>query len=103
MKHIDSTDPRAYPSIDPKCASAKLDPLSAARLTLLAADFSHPSDAFHLAQGAAYVRKLSQTPALAAIIDSEARPGLDVVPANATTADWELWTSQHIGTEYREV
>ncbi|KAL8277593.1 hypothetical protein RQP46_010025 [Phenoliferia psychrophenolica] len=82
--HINSTNPRAYPVIDPKY-------------------FSHPADAFFLGKGAAYVRKLAESPLLAAFIDSEAKPGLDVVPANATDAEWQTWASQNVGTEYHPI
>ena len=84
LQHITSKDPHIYPSIDPMY-------------------LSQAADGFHLAKGGRYIRRLTQSSLFLDVIDREVKPGLDVVPANATTAEWESWVHSHVGTEYRKM
>lgn len=64
---------------------------------------SQAADGFHLAKGARYIRRVTQSSLFLDVIDREVKPGLDVVPANATTAEWESRVHSHVGTEYRKM
>ncbi|KAM0751714.1 alcohol oxidase [Meredithblackwellia eburnea MCA 4105] len=78
--HITSSDPTADPAIDPNY-------------------LKHPVDAFFLAKGSQFIRKITANSALAPYVDSEVEPG----PSVQTDAQFTSWVKGAVRTEYHPV
>ncbi|CEH16428.1 Glucose dehydrogenase/choline dehydrogenase/mandelonitrile lyase (GMC oxidoreductase family) [Ceraceosorus bombacis] len=79
--HINSTDALVKPVVDPRY-------------------LSHELDAYTQGYALAFVRKLAQSEPLKGIVESEAWPGTEAVPENASLEQWTDFARNFTGTEY---